>query len=232
MNASTIGDLESFVQSRKGWLFRGHRCPEWNLETSLERASKRCGVPEVEYERQVCSEFRRHAHSYVSRVPAASDTIEGLAFMQHYGAPTRLLDFTYSFWIALFFAFEEADKDCAVVALDPQALAKNKPGVDYNLVLRENIEEGKNIDDFLYANVPFYTNDRLAIQKGTFVFSLNLSRTFHDLLIQNQKVFEQVTVPAPLFPDIRRKLNDFNCNSRVLFPGIDGYARYFKNHTF
>jgi hypothetical protein len=28
------------------------------------------------------------------------------------------------------------------------------------------------------------------------------------------------------------RLNDFNCNSRVLFPGIDGYARYFKNHTF
>jgi len=152
--------------------------------------------------------------------------------MQHHGAPTRLLDFTESFWIALYFAFEEAENDCAVVALDPSSLARNQPGLDYNVILKENIEAGAHTDDLLYSNVPFFTNDRLAIQKGTFVFSLNLCRSFHDLLIQNQKVFEPLTVCASLFPEIRRRLNDFNCNSRTLFPGIDGYARYFKNHTF
>ena len=108
----------------------------------------------------------------------------------------------------------------------------NQPGKDYNLILRQNIESGKHADDFLYANVPFYTNERLAIQKGTFVFSLNLNRSFHDLLIQNQKEYEQLVVSTSLFPEIRNKLNDFNCNSRVLFPGIDGYGRYFKNHTY
>src|SRR6266568_5424615 len=116
MNASTIKDLDNFAAHHKGWLFRGHRCAEWKLETSLERTSRRCGISEVKYERAVWREFRRHAHAYMPRVPADSDTIEWLAFMQHYGAPTRLLDFTYSFWIALFFAFEEADKTCAVVA--------------------------------------------------------------------------------------------------------------------
>jgi hypothetical protein len=166
------------------------------------------------------------------RVPADSDTVEWLALMQHYGAPTRLLDFTESFWIALFFAFEEAEADCAVVALNRTSLAPNTPGKDFNQILRKNIDNGRYSDDFLYSNVPFYTNDRLAIQKGTFVFSLNLRRSFHDLLIQNQKVMEQLTIPASMFTEIRTRLNDFNCNSRVLFPGIDGYARYFKNHTF
>lgn len=232
MNASTFKHLEDFAAAHKGWLFRGHRCPAWKLETSLERTSRRCRISEVDYERAVWREFRRHAHTYMPRVPADSDTVEWLAFMQHYGAPTRLLDFTESFWIALFFAFEEAETDCAVVALDPASLAQNRPNKDYNLILRENIETGMHSDDFLYSNVPFYTNDRLAIQKGTFVFSLNLSRSFHDLLIQNQKVMEQLTIPASMFSEIRTRLNDFNCNSRVLFPGIDGYARYFKNHTF
>jgi hypothetical protein len=228
MNASTIQDLEKFVDAHRGWLFRGHRCPEWKLETSLERASRRCGFNESEYEKRVVREFMRHAHTYLDRTPDKNDTVEWLALMQHYGAPTRLLDFTGSFWIALFFAFEEADKECAVVALNLSSLAKNKPGTDYNVVLRENIQEGLHTDDFLYTNVPFFTNARLAIQKGTFVFSLNLSRSFHDLLIENQKLFEPLIVPARLFPEIRMRLNDFNCNSRVLFPGIDGYARYFK----
>ena len=226
-----MNELENFAQTHKGWLFRGHRCPVWNLETSLERASRRRGGDQVEYERAICGEFRRHAHSYLPRVPADSCTVEWLALMQHYGAPTRLLDFTQSFWIALFFAFEEAENDCAVVALNPWSLAENKPGADYNLVLRENIDHGTHTEDFLRQTVPFYTNERLAIQKGIFVYSLNLRQSFHELVIQKEKEFVKLTVRASLFAEIRSRLNDFNCNSRVLFPGIDGYARYFKNHT-
>src|SRR5436309_276549 len=132
--------------------------------------------------------------------------LEWLALMQHYGAPTRLLDFSYSFWIALFFAFEAAEDDCVVVALDPRSLG-DKHGKDFNLILRENIEGGLHTDDFLYEDVPFFTNARLAIQKGTFVFSLNLHRTFHDLLVENQKRFEVLTVRANLYPEIRKRLN-------------------------
>jgi hypothetical protein len=233
MHATTMIDLERFQSDHEDhWLFRGHRCPEWNLETSLERAARRCGALQQDYERTVWREFRRHAHSYLSRVPADTDTLEWLALMQHYGAPTRLLDFTESFWIALYVAFEDAESDCAVVALDRRSLKKKRATLDYNEVLRANIDGGAHADTALYEDVPFYTNDRLAIQKGIFVFSLNLQRKFHDLLLQNQKVFTQLTVSAELFPKIRKRLNDFNCNSRVLFPGIDGYGRYFRNPAF
>jgi hypothetical protein len=233
MHAATMEDLERFQRNHQDcWLFRGHRSPKWRLETSLERAARRCDVPQLDYERAVWREFRRHAHSYLTRVPSETDTLEWLALMQHYGAPTRLLDFTESFWIALYFAYEDAETDCAVVALNRDSLKKKRGTLNYNDVLRANIDHGSNADDFLYEDVPFYTNDRLAIQKGIFVFSLNLQRQFHELLRQNRKVFEQLTVSAALFPEIRKRLNDFNCNSRVLFPGIDGYGRYFRNPTF
>jgi hypothetical protein len=229
--ADTLDDLDIFARNHHDWLFRGQRNPDWLLETSLEKASRRCGISQKEYEKAVVREFQRHAHAYLHRVPNSNDYVEWLALMQHHGAPTRFLDFTLSFWIALFFAYEEAEADCVVWALNPKTLG-DKTGRDFNVVLKENILNGKHKDDRLYQDVPFYTNERLAIQKGTFVFSLNLNRTFHDLLIQNQKEYNKLTVSSSLFPEIRKKLNEFNCNSRVLFPGIDGYARYFKNHSF
>ena len=233
MNALKIEDLEKFGQSHKGWLFRGHRSIRWKLETSLERAARRCGVNQQEYERRIFEEFRRHAHTYLARTPKDEDTLEWLALMQHHGAPTRLLDFTTSFWIALFFAFEQAEKECAVVALNPDSLRKKEQkGKDFNVFLRENIANGEHTDDFLYQDVPFFTNDRLAIQKGRFVFSFNLDDTFDDLAIKNQKEIKRLTIQSSLLPQIRERLNDFNCNSRVLYPGIDGYARYFQNHTW
>jgi hypothetical protein len=233
VNALKIEDLEKFGQSHKGWLFRGHRSIRWKLETSLERAARRCGVNQQEYERRIFEEFRRHAHTYLVRTPKDEDTLEWLALMQHHGAPTRLLDFTTSFWIALFFAFEQAEKECAVVALNPDSLRKKgQKGKDFNVFLRENIANGEHTDDFLYQDVPFFTNDRLAIQKGRFVFSFNLDDTFDDLAIKNQKEIKRLTIQSSLLPQIRERLNDFNCNSRVLYPGIDGYARYFQNHTW
>jgi hypothetical protein len=230
--AEEMRHLEEFAEKYSGWLFRGQRSPDWNLETSLERTAKRCGVPKTEYEQECFREFQRHAGSYSVRVPRElSDTLEWLALMQHFGAPTRLLDFTYSFWIALFFAFETTDQDCAVWALDPDSLGSTE-GRNFNEVLAKNIATGHGKDSSLYSDVPFFTNDRLAIQKGTFVFSLDMEQRFHDLFVANEKVHKVIRVSSRLFPQIRKRLNDFNCNRRVLFPGIDGFAMYFQNHTY
>jgi FRG domain-containing protein len=227
--ASTLEELDAFEKKHRGWFFRGEQDPEWTLKTTLERASERLGLPAAVYEKKIEEAFRRSAHSYLHRVPNEHDQLEWLALMQHYGAPTRLLDFTRSFWIALFFAFEMAITDCVVWALDPVSLGP-KDNRDFNVVLRGNIRDGTETDNKLYENAPFYTNERLAIQQGTFLFSLNMRKTFESLFATNRKVHRKLLVKACLFPDLRRRLNDYNCNRRVLFPGIDGYARSFHNH--
>ena len=91
---------------------------DWHLETSLERACKtHCseqGLSEApRIENILTREFRRRYHNHGVGI---SDPvgIEWLSLMQHYGAPTRLLDFTYSIFIAAYFAMErQFEESCS-----------------------------------------------------------------------------------------------------------------------
>ena len=92
------------------WLFRGMQRAEWKLETSLERACKtyyKEDLSKAAYlENILTREFRRRYYNHRVGIPDPVG-LEWLSLMQHYGAPTRLLDFTYSFFIAAFFAVEK-----------------------------------------------------------------------------------------------------------------------------
>jgi hypothetical protein len=86
-------------------VFRGQCSVDWGLQTSLEREFERCNIAAEYYphkERALLMEFRRRAHLYTKDLPEADDIVGWLALMQHHGAPTRLLDFSYSFYVACF----------------------------------------------------------------------------------------------------------------------------------
>src|SRR5216684_3693164 len=58
------------------------------------------------------------AHLFLAHVPDDADSFHWLALMQHHGAPTRLLDFTWSPYVAAFFALERATSDAAIWAIN------------------------------------------------------------------------------------------------------------------
>ena len=68
--------------------------------------------------------FKRQYHLYSSASPDFDDHVEWLAIMQHHGAPTRLLDITYSPYVALYFALEGyvAGEEAAVWCIDQKWL--------------------------------------------------------------------------------------------------------------
>jgi hypothetical protein len=124
---SSWEELHKFA-SRRGWLFRGERTTAWQLKTSLERCCDRVGVkPKMRrtIEGRIIREFRRAYHQFSPQVPERESTVEWLSIMQHHGAPSRLLDFTYSVYVAAYFAVEEADDDSVVWAINgPWALQR------------------------------------------------------------------------------------------------------------
>ena len=113
-NWSTFKNYISDLDGR--WAYRGQRSAEWGLESSLE-LSFRKKDPSV-FEMQIIEKFQQRASHYLTESTKPEDIVEWLALMQHHGAPTRLLDWTFSPYIAAYFALERCDNECAIWAID------------------------------------------------------------------------------------------------------------------
>ena len=107
------------------WAFRGHEKADWPVEPTVERLKKE--YPKSfrnDAEDYVRKAFKRRAHHYLQHLPGDRDELEWLALMRHHGAPTRLLDWTKSPYVAAFFAVAEAKEGTtsAIWAIDIDAV--------------------------------------------------------------------------------------------------------------
>jgi len=101
----SLGDLTK--RARDGWIYRGQREAEWPLATAFQRCCEDNRIRHrLKFEDGLIREFQRAYHLYASSPPDKDAYLEWLALMQHHGAPTRLLDFTYSIEVATYFAVE------------------------------------------------------------------------------------------------------------------------------
>ncbi len=236
--------------ARPDWIYRGQRVATWELQTSLERCCDRQGVPlarRTTVEDQLFREFRRAYHQYARHVPQADAILEWLSLMQHHGAPSRLLDFTYSIYIAAYFALEAADVECAVWAVNApwaqqQSIEAMKRAAKPDAArLEAPITEGDErvIRALFFAEPfvraawplnPFRLNERLRIQKGVFLVPGDISVSFMENLEalsargETANVVELIIPPA-LRREALHQLFQMNISRTSLFPGLDGYAR-------
>ena len=112
---SNLIDLdEELLSSHRTWAFRGQPQTFGTLVPSFRREfGKTTSVKTVEFiESELISAFREHYLSLqttMSNMPAYSEIQAGmdlrcLSVMQHYGVPTRLLDWSTDFWTSVYFA--------------------------------------------------------------------------------------------------------------------------------
>ncbi|MDD5007241.1 MAG: FRG domain-containing protein [Syntrophorhabdaceae bacterium] len=167
------------------WAFRGQPDKHLELSTRFERDAERykC-TPYFRKNREVfiLKEFQRRAHRYQQNLPEYDNYIQWLSLLQHFGGTTRLLDFTFSFYIAAFFALETSITDSAIWAVNINRL---KESIDKKMDtttmtpemwLRENqtkanqcIDEKENDESVLIIDT-FLQHERISIQQGLFLF--------------------------------------------------------------
>jgi hypothetical protein len=178
--------IDAFLKPAQEFWFRGHGDSSWVLVPSALR------YPTVDAREQalaLVSEFRRSAPLRLPReeLPGSSEDLEWLALAQHYGVPTRLLDWTENAAAALYFAVSEHDdRDGAVVILDPaslneQSLPKGTRGPrrrildvhrDQEILLRY-LRLGARVRAngcLTLALHPVIGTRRILVQKGAFTF--------------------------------------------------------------
>lgn len=103
------------------------------FRTSLEKAFRAYEIDSADdrkkWEKNLNRAFKRKLHHYTNNVPADGDILEWLALTRHYFGPTRLLDCTYSFFVACYFALNEMDyktEQAEVWAIDANWLSYKK----------------------------------------------------------------------------------------------------------
>jgi hypothetical protein len=108
------------------------------LSSKLERLIGGIETPLRDFrfiENSLIGAFKRQAKAVLPQTPSDNDVLGWLTLMQHYRAPTRLLDWTESPFVALHFAIEDQvnDHDGAIWVLNPRQCAAFHSGIDSNM---------------------------------------------------------------------------------------------------
>ena len=223
----------------KGWAFRGQANADWPLYSSLSRYLMAFRVhpkawPQQEF--KILRIFKRKAHLLLDQLPDDRDSFQWLALMQHHGAPTRLLDFSWSPFVATFFAIERATSEVAVWALFPPGLS-NRPMRTLRASQKVRkaevapwVEGGyerhflPNKHRLVVAGEPHRMNQRLIAQSGTFVMPGILDEPIEEL-VPPSAVIKFVLNTKTIRRRAMSDLYHMNMSNATLFPGLDGLAR-------
>lgn len=205
-NANDIALLNTKFLSN--FYFRGQANAEWELSSSLERLYKSYHFNDTScfdsidiYEYQMLEEFKWKYPLYEKNfIPSPNDNIEWLTLMQHYGACTRLLDFTESLFVALFMATQDpfSNTDAVIWAINKNRLNRSKDELcrkdidnKASSIPRSKVELysyeyanrfiGRSIEQCpqqIIAIKPKMCNERIAKQQGLFLMPTDISVSF------------------------------------------------------
>ncbi len=242
------------------WLFEGSWNPQLQRHRSTHafRGSARAGHGANTSLARLGGDFAakeqhliRNFRKYGRRSLHVDDSVwNWLALAKHHGLPTRLLDWTFSPYVALHFAtadLRDFDHDGEILAVDftqvnrllPKPLRKllDEEGSDVFTAemlscaatsLRELDALSK--DPFLLFLEPPSLDERIVNQAALFSLMSNAAATLDEWLAEHAELHRTIVLPAKLKWEVRDRLDQANITERVLFPGLDGLSAWLRRY--
>jgi hypothetical protein len=233
---------EQLLRYRSSYVYRGLENKDYELSSTLNR------LGESHLEKHLLRNFRKYSHKQIKS--EYTSIWNWLALAQHHGLPTRLLDWTYSPYVALHFAtadFSRYHQDGVIWAVNYVDSKRHLPD-QLSLIIER---EGSHIftaemlertvrslpelgqlkqEDFALFFEPPSIDDRIVNQYAVFSMMSNPNVIISNWLPGREVRYFKIIIPAELKWEIRDKLDQSNINERVLFPGLDGLASWLKRH--
>lgn len=231
---------------RSSLVYRGMGDAGSGLNTKLVRLA--AGHPEIaKLEAHILRNFRKYAHSSAA---AGNSVWHWLALAQHHGLQTRMLDWTYSPFVAAHFAtecLEMYDRDGVIWCVNhresnrfmPDSLCRALDAAGADVFTAEmldqicrGLEELEKLSerDFVLFLEPPSLDARIVNQFALFSMTSRAGCTLDTWLEQHPHVARRIIVPAELKWEVRDKLDQAGITERVLYPGLDGIARWLSRY--
>lgn len=178
--------------------------------------------------------FRRHAPLHLD--PTTLNETPGImswwSLMQHHGAPTRLLDWTSSPYVAAYFAvLSEPDLPGAVWAIHAATVDKHSGDIPSDEGTFQRIFLDVNTPPSVFVVLRITETARMAAQQTVFTVSPAVLADHGDLLGSlpqppEKALFLKLIIPPELKTEFLRRLREqMNITAQTLFPGVDGLGR-------
>ena len=223
--------------------YRGLSEVSYPLATTLIRLGGEFG----RLEKHLLRNFRKYVHrSMVER-----DSLwHWLSLAKHHRLPARLMDWTYSPYVALHFAtanIERFSSDGVIWSVNyveahrllPEVLRTRLEGEGANVFTVEMLSQAvptlegfaalSDEEQVLFFEPPSI-DDRIVNQFAFFSVMSNPATVLDGWLRQRPQLWRRVIIPAELKWEIRDKLDQANITERVLFPGLDGLSQWLERH--
>jgi len=241
--------FKEFIDKERSlnFIYRGQSDSAWELQTTIERAN--FGETTFDIEDELLKDFKKGLKFHLNNEITPNSTLEYHSLLQHYGAPSRLLDFTKSPYIAAYFAFEQATKtdgqEVAIWIVDRLNLYQSA-FYYFEKHFSLTYDHDYNFDDQSFETVfyqskemelsclfpvePLNQNVRYHLQQSIFLALANPNMSLEEQLEFMRadllhKTFKKVTIPATEKGVAIRDLIKMNINRATLFPGLDGFAK-------
>jgi hypothetical protein len=248
---------------RSRFAFRGLPSIDYTLETTLQRM----GGPFDKLEGNLIRNFRKYAYDAAAVTnpglvlnPASNSMWNWLVLARHHGLPTRLLDWTYSPYVALHFATQDlwsqqCPVDSVIWCVDYKKAHELLPDwlksvlasefsdvftVDMLAQVAQDIDAfdeaaGKQggsaeCSGFVLFFEPPSLDARVVNQFALHSMMSSPRARLDDWLQNHPQLCHKLIIPAGIKWEVRDKLDQANINERMLYPGLDGLCQWLRRY--